>query len=340
MAFKSGLVTLVGKPNVGKSTLLNALVGHKVSIVSSRPQTTRRRVIGIAQGEGYQIGFIDTPGLHEPHNRLQRAMVEQSRGSLADVDLVVVVVDVSKKPDDIEIALAKLLGAPDKGPARLMCLNKMDLLPAELVVERVEGYCKLFGTEEYMFTDAVRLRNLDKLVEMVLTHLPEAEPLFPEDEFTDQSARFLVSEIIREKVLAATRQEVPHATAVRIDSWEEPGSAPAASPHRGEKGRRDEGTEGQEAGKATSPPWGDTGERSEPGEGTTLHIAATILVERPGQRAILLGKQGSMIKKLGTEARKEIEELLGRHVYLALHVSVKEDWRSSFSMLRELEYVD
>lgn len=326
MAFKSGLVTLVGKPNVGKSTLLNAIVGHKVSIVSSRPQTTRRRVIGIAQGENYQIGFIDTPGLHEPHNRLQRAMVEQSRGSLADVDLVVVVVDVSKKPDDIEIALAKLLGDPAKGPARLLCLNKMDLLPAELVVERVEGYCKLFGVEEYMFTDAARQRNLDKLVEMVLAYLPEGEPIFPEDEFTDQSTRFLVSEIIREKVLAATRQEVPHATAVRIDSWEEPE-------------QRDAGTKRQ-GDSSTSPLGGEVGERSEPSEGGTLRIAATILVERPGQRAILLGKQGSMIKKLGSEARKEIEELLERHVFLALHVSVKEDWRSSLSMLKDLEYVD
>ena len=179
---------------------------------------------------------------------------------------------------------------------RLVCLNKMDLLPAELVVERVEAYCKLFRTDDYMFTNAARQENLDKLLEIVLQRLPESEPLFPADEYTDQSVQILVSEIIREKVLSRTRQEVPHATAVRVDTWAE--------------------------------------------EEDITRIAATILVERPGQRAILLGKQGSMIKAVGTEARQEIEALLERHVYLELHVSVREDWRSSPAMLRELEYTE
>lgn len=299
MGFKSGLVTLIGKPNVGKSTLLNALVGQKVSIVSSRPQTTRRKVIGFAQGESYQIGFIDTPGMHEPHNRLGRAMVEQARAALADVDVVVAVVDVSKKPDDLDVSLAKLMGsALDGATHRMVCLNKMDLLAPELVVERVGTYCKLFQTEDYMFTNAARGENLGKLLEMVLGRLPESEPLFPEDEYTDQSTRFLVSELIREKVLLKTRQELPHATAVRVDNW------------------------------------------VEDDEKALLSIAAVILVERPTQRAIILGKQGSMIKAIGTEARQEIEKLLGKHVYLDLHVSVKEDWRSNSQMLRELEYTE
>lgn len=298
MDFRSGFVTLIGRPNVGKSTLLNALVGHKVSIVSSRPQTTRRKVIGFSQGDGFQIGFIDTPGLHEPHNRLQRAMVEQARASLSNVDLIVVVVDVSKKPDDIEISLAKLLEPEGSGSElpRMLCLNMMDRLAPELVVDRVEAYCKLFGTEDYMFTCASKGQNLDKLLAMVVDRMPKTDPLFPIDEYTDQSARFMVSELIRERLLMETRQELPHATAVRLDEWSE--------------------------------------------ESGMLRIGATILVERPGQRAIVLGKQGSMIKKIGTEARAEIETFLGKHVYLDLHVSVRENWRSNPQTLRELEYTE
>ncbi len=315
MAVRTGFVALIGKPNVGKSTLLNALVGQKVSIVSSKPQTTRRKVIGFAQDEGYQVAFVDTPGVHEPHDRLGRAMVQQARGALADVDVAVAVVDVSRKPDAADEALARLvIGATERRGHRVVCLNKMDLLPPEHVAARVEAFTKLFQTEDYMFTDAAKRRNLDKLLDMILQKLPVGEPIAPEDEFTDQSARFLVAELIREKAILLTRQEVPHSTAVRVDLWEDqltdsPAHALGDLPAHRLKDR-------------------------------PLHIAATILVERQGQRAILVGKRGEMIKRIGTEARADIEGLLGRHVFLELHVSVREGWRTSADMLRDLEYVE
>lgn len=216
---KAGLVSLVGKPNVGKSTLLNALVGHKVSIVSNKPQTTRKRVLGIAQTADYQIAFIDTPGIHEPHTKLGRAMVEQARTALADIDLILYVADVSKRPDDVDKQIASL--AKDAKAPVLLALNKMDKLKAEFVNEHVEAYMKLFGTESYMLTTATQERNLPRLRTMILDALPEGEPLYPDDEYTDQSTRFLVSELIREKVIVRTRQEVPHATAVQVERWEE-----------------------------------------------------------------------------------------------------------------------
>lgn len=222
MEFKSGLVALIGQPNVGKSTLLNALVGQKVSIVSSKPQTTRRRALGFCQSEKYQIVFVDTPGIHEPHTRLGRAMVEQARGAMADVDAMLVVVDGARKPDDMERQIAELVRPlAQKGIPVILCMNKMDILKAEFVIENVELFTALYGTERYMLTSASKGQNLDKLVELILEVLPEGEAMFPDDEYTDQTTRFMVSELIREKVLLKTRQEVPHATAVHIEGWEE-----------------------------------------------------------------------------------------------------------------------
>jgi GTPase len=323
---KFGLVAVLGKPNVGKSTIVNALVGQKVSIVSPKPQTTRRRVLGIANGPGYQIGLVDTPGIHDAHTRLGKAMVDSARQALGDVDAVLIVVDASKPPDELDQRLAEQLARsapasrsshevsplptggrpvsgsePGGGPQapghrlpRILCLNKMDRLKPEFVLPHVEAYTKLFQTEESMLTDALRQENLDKLLQMVLAHLPEGEPRFGEDDFTDQSARFLAAELIRERVLLETRQEVPHATAVRIDEWEEK-------------------------------------------EGLT-RILASVVVEKPGQRAILIGKGGQFLKKLGSEARREIEELLGTKVYLELHVIARENWRMNPRMLAEMEY--
>lgn len=292
---KAGLVSVVGKPNVGKSTLLNAFVGHKVSIVSNKPQTTRKRVLGIAQDEGYQIAFIDTPGIHEPHTKLGRAMVEQARTALVDIDLILYVADVSKRPDDIDKQIAEL--AKDAKAPVILALNKMDKLKAEFVNEHVDAYCNLFVGAKWMLTTATRELNLEKLREMILDALPEGEPLYPDDEYTDQSTRYLVSELIREKVLIKSRQEVPHATAVQVENWEE----------------REDGT---------------------------LEISALIVVEKDSQRAILIGKKGQFVKEIGIQARAEIEALLNRHIYLDLHVRVKEDWRQSPRLLRELDLID
>lgn len=294
--FRSGRVALVGKPNVGKSTLLNRIVGQKVSIVSNKPQTTRRKAIGIANGDGWQIAFVDTPGIHDPHNRLGRAMVEQARGALIDVDVVVYVADGSHHPGELDKQIAEMLRTNLEGKKTILCLNKMDLLKAENVERNLNAYESLFGTEETMMTTATRGENVEKLIELIVARLPERAPEYAEDEFTDQSSRVLASELVREKILQATREEVPHSTAVLVDEWDE----------------------------------------SE----ETLRIEATILVEKASQRGILIGKGGQFLKTIGTKAREEIEEILGRKVFLALHVKVSEGWRQNPRLLAELEYRD
>jgi GTPase len=290
---------MIGKPNVGKSTLLNAMVGQKVSIVSNKPQTTRRRVLGIAQSEDYQIAFIDTPGIHEPHTKLGRAMVDQAKQSLGDIDLILFVADGAKRPGELDREIAKQI-APEEADRPLVpvliCMNKMDQLKAENVEQNTEAYTSLLKTEDYMLTTATQGHNVDKLLQMIIERLPEGEPMFPEDEFTDQSTRFLVGELIREKILHATREEVPHATAVFVEDWED--------------------------------------------EQELTRINASIIVEKQGQKAILIGRQGQFLKKVGTDARKEIEELLGRKVFLELHVKVREGWRMNARMLQELEYTE
>lgn len=299
---KTGTVALIGKPNVGKSTLVNQIVGQKVSIVSNKPQTTRRRVLGISTTADYQVIFIDTPGVHEPHTQLQKAMVEHARAALSDVDLILFVVDGAHHPgeDDKEIAKlvrdASTIQDADKPIPVTLCMNKMDQLKAENVQAFVDAYTKLAGTEEYMLTTATVGRNVDKLMELIVAHMPEGEALFPEDEFTDQSSRFLVGELIREKILNATRQEVPHATAVLVDEWED--------------------------------------------EEGLLRIGASVYVEKASQRGILIGKQGQFLKQIGTDARKEIEHLLERKVFLQINIRVREDWRMNPRMLQELEYSD
>lgn len=292
MAHRFGYVALIGQPNVGKSTLLNALVGQKVSIVSDKAQTTRRSVVGIMQGDDFQVAFIDTPGVHEPHTVLGKTMLEQARHGLSGVDLVVVVVDISRRPNDADRRIAKMVGdAP-----RILAFNKMDRLRAEMVVPHTEAYCALFGTENYMMTTATQGVNLTKLVEMIVECLEEGEPQFDEDTFTNQTMRFMAAELIREKVLVATRQEVPHACAVQIREWEE------------------------EDGRVT--------------------IYADIVVEKDGQKAILIGNKGQFIKTIGTQSRLEIAELIGMPVHLDLHVKVRPDWRQSPRMIRELSEDD
>ncbi|HWD37539.1 MAG TPA: GTPase Era [Fimbriimonas sp.] len=293
-AFRAGLVALLGKPNVGKSTLMNAIVGQKVSIVSDKPQTTRRRVIGIATGSDYQIVFIDTPGIHEPHSTLAKGMVDQARSALNDVDLVVYVADGAHHPGELDAQIARLITGSVPSEKIILCLNKMDLLKPEDVERNVGAYSKLLGAEEYMLTTATKGHNVEKFRDLIVSKLPERQPLYDEDEFTDQSTRFFAAELVREKLLQATRQEVPHALAVLIDGWEE--------------------------------------------EENLTRIEATILVEKTSQRAIIIGKQGQFIKAIGTKARAEIEKLIGKQVFLQLHVRVEEGWRMNPRLLHELEY--
>jgi GTP-binding protein Era len=215
-------VALVGKPNVGKSTLMNAIVGQKVSIVSNKPQTTRRRILGIATTESYQIAFLDTPGVHVPHTQLDKAMLDAARGALDAVDVVVVVGEGGHHPGELDKEVAKMVSPGGKPVVPvIVCINKMDQLKPEHVLPYVEAYQKLFGTQEYMLTTASRGRNVDKLTELIVAHLPQQEALYPADEVTDASSRFLAGEFVREKILALTRQEVPYATAVIVDEWSE-----------------------------------------------------------------------------------------------------------------------
>lgn len=303
MGFRCGTVALIGKPNVGKSTLVNLLVGQKVSIVSDKRQTTRNRVLGIATSDDYQIVLMDTPGIHHPHTRLGKTMNDAAKSTIAEVDLIVFVAEANRPPQKEDQEIAALLKSSWKFPLQkdhpgfngvILCLNKMDLLKAEHVVENVEAYCGLLGTEQYMLTCLTKGQNVDKLTEMILRYLPEGEPLFPADEFTDQPLRRLAAELVREKALAKTRQEIPHAIATLVDVWED-----------------------------------------EPDTELT-RIVMSIVVEKDGQKAILIGKGGQMLKQIGAEARAEIEALLERRVYLQLIVKVREEWRQNPRMLHEL----
>ncbi len=219
--FKAGFVAVVGKPNVGKSTLINHFVGRKVSIVSPRPQTTRRRILGVAHYPDAQIVFVDTPGIHKPKYKLGERMVESAVGALGDADLVLFVVDASRPPNNEDRMIAQILSEETKAPI-ILVLNKMDKLPPEKVKPHTEAYWELVPNyAEWMMTNAVKGHNCDKLLEIILKYLPENPPFFPPDQLTDQPERLFAAEIIREKVLLKTRQEVPHGVGIAIERWEE-----------------------------------------------------------------------------------------------------------------------
>lgn len=303
-AFKCGAVALVGKPNVGKSTLTNLLVGQKVTIVSNKPQTTRTSIRGVVTTPEFQLVLVDTPGLHAAHTELQKLMNKSAAGSLGDVDLVLVVVDASRPPDKEDQALADMIRKTweypyaEENPGKtgiLLCLNKMDRLKAEDVVDHTEAYQQLFNADESMLTCLTKAQNHLLLLNMIAARLPEGEPLFPEDTVTDSPMRTIAAELVREKALELTKKEVPHSIGVLVDNWEED-------------------------------------ERI-----TTIY--ASIIVEKPGQKAILIGKGGSMIKVIGTQARLEIEEMIGKRVNLDLTVKVRPEWRQSPRMLHELDYL-
>lgn len=293
---RCGTVAVIGRPNVGKSTLVNQIVGQKVSIVSDKAQTTRRRVIGIATEPDWQIIFLDTPGLHEAHTQLNRLLNESARSAIPEADVILIMVDSSRMPTKDDRILADILKKEGVFAKKktLLCMNKMDSLKAESVQRNYDAYTELFPAPFLMMTSLTKRQNVDKLLAGLLDALPEGPALFPEDEFTDQSVRFMAAEFVREKALQLTRQEVPHALAISIAQWEE---------HQGR-----------------------------------LVISADILVEKEGQKAILIGKKGSMLKEIGTKARLEIEELTGQKVFLELFVKVRDNWRSNLTILNELDY--
>ena len=299
MSFHCGFACILGRPNAGKSTLLNALVGQKLAIVSPKPQTTRNRILGIVQipkqkkRPGAQIVLIDTPGVHKPDSSLGKKMMAEVREALEGCDLLLLIVDATQKfgqGDQFTLEMAKRTGTPV-----FLLLNKIDLVKQkDKLLPMIDEYRRLYEFKEIIPLSAKDGRGLDTLLESVIENLPTGQPYFPEEQVTDQPVRFMVAESIREQVLLATSEEVPHATTVIVEQFEE-------------------------GAKLT-------------------RIAAAIYCERDGQKRILVGKQGQMLKKIGTAARIQIEKMVGTKVYLELFVKVQPNWRESRAFIDELDW--
>lgn len=292
MAFKSGFVAILGRTNAGKSTLVNQLVGQKVAIVSSRPQTTRNRIQGIVHRDDAQIVLIDTPGIHKPDTALSRQMMDEVQQALEGIDALLLIVDAAEDFGAGDRYALELVRRFD-GPTFLL-LNKIDRIAKARLLPLIARYSSEHSFAEVIPISALTGDGLPLLLEKLAAGMPEGEPYFPPDQFTDQPERFLAAEIVREKAIAATQQELPHAIAVLVDSFEE--------------GAR------------------------------LLRIRATIYVERDGQKGILIGKGGATLKKIGTEARVELEEILGVKVFLELYVKVQHDWRDKPALVRQLDW--
>ena len=292
---RSGYVAVVGRPNVGKSTLVNALIGHKVAIVSPKPQTTRRRILGILTRPDVQVLFMDTPGIHKPRSALNKFMMREVDTALDDCDTILFVVDVTAPPSAGDRYVAeKIKAAPQP---KVLAMNKADRLKPVNVVEHTQQYQELLGPVEEvearsMLTSGVRGDNLDKILAMLVEALPEGPDFYPEDQYTDQTERVIAAELIREQTLLYMQQEVPHAIAVSIDEYEERANG-------------------------------------------NLFIAAVVYVERDTQKGILIGKGGEMLKKIGANARKQIEAETGRKVYLELWAKVREKWRDNSQFVEQ-----
>jgi GTPase len=333
MAFRSGFVSIIGRPNAGKSTLLNALLGQKLAIVTHKPQTTRTRIHGVlevplkkkAKGEpghpAAQVVLVDTPGIHKPDTQLDKRMMQEVHDALESRDAVLFIVDVThrlpKTPgagdsgkttgrmsmsaaeDDFALSLIKKLECPV-----ILVLNKMDAIPKKDLLPLIAHWSTLHSFADVIPISARKKEGLDLLLEKIVGQLKEGQRYFPKHQLTDQPERFLVAELIREKILMLTGEEVPYATAVVIEKFEEPASM----------------------------------KKMKDGKLPVTKISAAIFCERTGQKAILIGKQGEMLKRIGTAARKDIEGLLGTRVFLELFVKVQEEWRSSRGFVEDLDW--
>jgi len=287
---KAGFVNIFGKPNAGKSTLLNALMGEKLAIVSSKVQTTRHRIKGIVTTNDYQIIFSDTPGIIEPKYKLHEKMMQAVKGSLEDADVALLIVDINDKWEEVDEVFSSLrLKVPS-----IVVVNKIDKAKEEKKERcfsffRSKRYCK-----ELIGISALHRSQLDSLIEVILKYLPEGEPFFAEDEITDLSERFFVGELVREKIFSLFEDEIPYHTTVIVTEFKE--------------------------------------------KSTLVKITANIIVQRETQKAIIIGEGGKMIKRIGTEARKDIEQFLNQKVFLELFVKVRPKWRENDTYLREYGY--
>jgi GTP-binding protein Era len=293
---KSGFVSFIGRPNAGKSTLLNRLVGTKLAIVSDKPQTTRTRILGVRNYPDAQVVFLDTPGIHRPLHRMNVRMVDTAVDTIGEVDVLGLVVDVAEPPgkgDRFVLDLVK-----NAKSAVFLILNKIDLIKKSKLLPIIDRYWKERSFAEIVPVSAATGDNLDRLERALVDQLPEGEALYPEDYLTDQPERFFAAEIVREKLLQFTHAEIPFSSAVVMERFEEP-----------------EGGQGRKG---------------------LLRLYCTIVVDRESQKPIVLGKGGDMIKRIGTEARLDLEKMLDCRVYLDLHVKVRADWRDDERLLDEL----
>lgn len=293
MAFKSGFVNIVGNPNVGKSTLMNELVGERLSIVTAKSQTTRHRILGIVNGEDHQIVFSDTPGVLKPAYKLQESMLKFSESALVDADVMLYITDTEETAEKNADFLEKVKKM-DHVPV-LLVINKIDLIDQEKLVKLVEYWEQLLPKAEIIPCSALNKFNVDYIMKRIVALLPEGEPYYDQDALTDKPMRFFVSEIIREKILKLYSKEIPYSCEVVVEQYEE-------------------------ASK-------------------NVHIRAVINVARDSQKGIIIGKQGAGIKRLGMEARKDIETFVGKSIYLDLFVKVEKDWRNNVRDLRQFGYL-
>jgi len=291
--FKSGYVAIVGRPNVGKSTLLNSILGQKISITSRKPQTTRHNILGIHTSESAQMMFLDTPGQHLNTPRaINRYMNRTASTALADVDVIIFVIDRLKWNDEDEMVFKRVIGS---GKPCVVAVNKTDRLSAaELLLPHIQELSQRLPEAEFVPVSALKKNNLDRLLEQVETLLPEGEAFFDEDQVTDRSMRFMTAEIVREKIMRQLGDEVPYAAAVEIERYEY--------------------------------------------DGKITFVNALVLVEREGQKSILIGEKGTRLKQIGMEARKDIEDLCGTKVMLEVWVKVRTGWSDDERALRSLGY--
>lgn len=288
---KSGFVNIVGNPNVGKSTLMNALVGEKISIITSKAQTTRHRILGIVNGEDFQIVYSDTPGVLKPNYKLQESMLNFSNSALTDADIILYVTDVVENAEKNAEFLEKV--KKQKAPV-LLIINKIDLSNQEKLEELVEKWKESLPNAEIIPISAKNNFNLDYVLKRIKALLPDSPPFFEKDALTDKPARFFVTEIIREKILTSYDKEIPYSVEVMVEQFKE--------------------------------------------DGNLIRINAVIFVERDSQKGIIIGHGGKMLKKIGMEARKDIEAFFDKKVFLELFVKVEKDWRNKDKKLKEFGY--
>ncbi len=295
---RSGFVNIIGKPNVGKSTLMNALVGERMSIITNKPQTTRHRIIGLLSGEDFQIVFSDTPGyIEDPAYKMQEAMNRFVQSTFEDADLMLFVTDVNEQYQEDDPIVQKLKQL--KEIPKFLVLNKTDLAKPERILELIRQWNEWVDFKETIPISALHKANTDKLLTLILDNLPEGPAYYPKDQLTDRPERFFISEIIREKILELYEQEIPYSCEVEVESFKEA-----------------------------------TTKNGEP----LIRISALIYVMRKTQKGIIIGKEGAAIKKLGTEARKAIEAFLESKVFLELHVKVRDKWRDDERALKGFGY--